>query len=52
MRVPVSDKEHYDFALIGDETVKQFEDKVIAVCKSSGLSHFRVNQVENEKQIQ
>jgi hypothetical protein len=49
MRLPISEKLQYDFTVMGDETVKQFEDKVKTTCQNSGLKNFKVIPSDQQK---
>ena len=42
LRVPLSDKLQFDFTLMKDESVKEFQDKVTSQCSSYGLRSFKV----------
>lgn len=48
MKIPISDKIEYDFTLLSEDTVKQFEDKVKNTCKSSGLHNFKIISSEHK----
>lgn len=42
LRIPINEKVQFDFTLMKDESVKEFQEKVTKQCSSYGLKSFKL----------